>query len=262
MLSPDQARQRVGRLTASRVACLMTGDADKIMNLWREMVGDPDFVPDDLSDVWAVQLGSHTEPLNLDWYERRTGRTLSRRGEVVVHPDGWAAATLDAWDNNLSAPVECKHVGGFEKTSTIIERYMPQAHWQMIVTGALRCAFSIIEGAKEPVVEIVNHDAAYASELWSRACAFMICVNTLTPPVALPPVASPVKPERIVDMTGSNVWAANAATWITTRAAAKDHAAATTELKSLVPADAKIADGHGISISRNKAGSLTIKERD
>jgi len=98
MLSPDQARQRVGRLTASRVACLMTGDADKIMNLWREMVGDPDFVPDDLSDVWAVQLGSHTESLNLDWFEKKTGKKVTRRGDVVVHPKfEWAACTLDGW---------------------------------------------------------------------------------------------------------------------------------------------------------------------
>jgi hypothetical protein len=41
----------------------MTGDADKIMNLWRELVGDPAFVPEDLSGIWVVQLGSHTESL-------------------------------------------------------------------------------------------------------------------------------------------------------------------------------------------------------
>jgi predicted phage-related endonuclease len=261
MLSPDQIRQRDGKLTASRVACLMTGDAEKIMNLWRELVGDPAFVEEDLSDVWPVQLGAHTESLNLDWYERRTGRLLSRRGEVVAHPEWpWAACTLDAWDDFLPAPVECKHVGGFEKTATILDRYCPQGHWQMIVTGARRCIFSIIAGAQEPVIEIVDYDEAYADELWSRATAFMICVGTLTPPVALPAVAAPVKPEKTYDFTGNNGFANDAVTWITTRQAAKDNAAAEKNLKALVPADAIRCLGHGIEIRRDKASRLSIKE--
>jgi predicted phage-related endonuclease len=263
MLSPDQIRQRDGKLTASRVACLMTGDAEKIMNLWRELVGDPEFVEEDLSDVWAVQLGSHTESLNLDWYERRTGKQLTRRGEVVVHPEfPWAACTLDAWDDIIPAPVEGKHVGGYEKTQTIIARYCPQAHWIMIVTGAQKCVFSIIEAAREPIIEFVEYDEAYGKELWERALAFMGCVGTLTPPVALPAVAAPVKPEKTYDFTGNNEWGANAATWITTRAAAKDFEAATKALKSIVPADAIKCSGHGITVSRSKIGSLTIRERE
>jgi predicted phage-related endonuclease len=263
MLSPDQVRQRDGKLTASRVACLMTGDQEKILNLWRELVGDPAFVPEDLTDVWAVQLGSWTEPFNLDWYERRTGKALSKRGEVVIHPEfDWAAATLDGWDDIAAAPVECKHVGGFEKTSAILERYAPQAHWQMIVTSAPRCVFSIIEGAREPVIEIVDYDEAYGKELWKRACAFMDCVWSLTPPCALPSVAAPVKPEKIYDMTGNNEWGASAATWITTRQAWRDNAAADKALKQLVPTDAIKCTGHGITVSRSKAGALTIKERE
>lgn len=261
MLSPDQVRQRDGKLTASRVACLMTGDAEKIMNLWRELVGDPAFVAEDLSDVWAVQLGSHTEVLNLDWYEKRTGKALLKRGDVIVHPGcDWAAATLDGWDEVQSAPVECKHVGGFEKLPAILERYAPQAHWQMIVTGARQCVFSIIEGAREPVIEIVERDAAYAAELWKRAEQFMECVRTLTPPVEFAPVAAPVKAEKTYDMTGNNQWASDAVTWMTTKQAAKDFAATEKSIKSIVPADAIKCNGHGISVSRNKAGSLSIRE--
>jgi predicted phage-related endonuclease len=261
MLSPAQVQARDGKLTASRVACLMTGDADKIMNLWRELVGDPAFVPEDLSDVWAVQLGSWTEPFNLDWYEKRTGKPLSRRGEVVNHPRlDWAAATLDAWDTDLQAPVECKHVGGFEKTAAILERYAPQAHWQMMVTGARQCVFSIIEGAREPVIEIVDKDDDYARELLARAEAFMRCVFDMTPPVALPAVAPPTKAEKIYHMQGDNFWASNAVTWLTTRQAAKDFAACERDIKASVPADAAKCHGHGIQVTRNKIGSLSIRE--
>ncbi len=263
MLSPSQLVARDGKLTASRVACLMTGDAEKIMNLWLELVGDPSYVEEDLSGVWAVQLGSYTEPFNLDWYERRTGQPLSRRGEVVVHPNyDWAACTLDAWDDQLSAPVECKHVGGFEPRERILERYAPQAHWQMICTGATQCVFSIIEGAREPVIEIVELDRDYASELLQRAQAFMECVYSMTPPVALPAVAPPVKAEKTYEMQGNNEWASNAVTWIKTRQDAKDFAACEKALKAIVPADAVQCFGYGIKISRNKAGSLSIREME
>ena len=38
----------------------MTGDEHKILNLWREMVGDPEYTPIDLSDYWPAVLGSFT----------------------------------------------------------------------------------------------------------------------------------------------------------------------------------------------------------
>ena len=43
----------------------MTGEEAGILRLWREMIGEEQ--PEDLSDVWAAQLGSATEQLNLDW---------------------------------------------------------------------------------------------------------------------------------------------------------------------------------------------------
>lgn len=261
MLSPDQLKARDGKLTASRVACLMTGDAEKIMNLWREMVGDPAYIEEDLSDVWAVQLGSHTEVFNLDWYEKRTGRSLTLRGDVIVHPNyPWAAATLDGFDTAHNAPVECKHVGGFEKTETVIQRYYPQATWQMFVTRTRRCVFSIIEGAREPIIETVDLSDEYLAELFDRAEQFMECVRDMTPPVVLAPVAAPVKAEKTYDMTGNNEWASNAVTWMTTRQARKDNEAADKAIKSLIAADAIKCHGHGIAVSRSKAGSLSIRE--
>jgi hypothetical protein len=263
MLNAAQMKARDGKLTASRVACLMTGDNDKILNLWRELVGDPAYVEEDLSNVWAVQLGSCTEALNLEWYERRTGRVLSRQGEVVTRSGfDWAACTLDAFDEQMRAPVEAKHVGGFEKHEAVIARYMPQLHWQMLCTETNLCLLSVIEGAREPVIDQVQLDGAYASELWDRAFRFMQCVWNLTPPVAMAPVAAPVKAEKSYDMTGKNEWAAEAVTWVTTRQAAKDNAAADKAIKAMVPADAAKCTGHGIAVSRNRAGSLSIRERE
>ncbi|MFG1454611.1 YqaJ viral recombinase family protein [Xanthobacter sp. V2C-8] len=261
MLTPAQIKARDGKLTASRIACLMTGDEAKILNLWREMIGDPDYALEDLSGVWPVQLGTCTEGLHLDWIERKAG-PVTRRGEVAVHPAiEWAACTLDGWDAARACPVETKHVGGFEPRATVIDRYMPQVHWQMIVTGASMCILSIIEGAKEPVGEEIPLDESYAAELMARAETFMECVRTLTPPVALPAVAAPLIPERVADMSASNEWGEYAATWLETRDAARKAAVAEKSIKTLVPADAKRAHGCGVEITRDRAGRLSLKEQ-
>ena len=260
MLSPSQVAARDGKLTASCVACLMNGDEQKIMNLWRELVGDPEFVPDDLSDIWAVRLGECTEQLSLDWFERKYS-TASCRGQVVVMKDHeWAAATLDGWSEQHECPVECKHVCGREPLETIIDRYQPQMHWQMMVTGAKQCALSVIMGASEPTVDFIQFDDDYAAELMRRAEAFMQCVWSLTPPIALAPIAAPVKPEKTYDMAGNNQWGSDAVTWLTTRQQAKDFAAAEKTLKALVPGDAIRCHGAGIEIRRDRANRLSIKE--
>lgn len=260
-LTEAQLKARDGKLTASRVACLMTADPDKIMNLWREMVGDPAFVPEDLSGVWPIRLGEATEALNLSWYERKTGRALTRQGEVVICPRAdWAASTLDGWDDSFPAVIECKHVGGFEARDIVIARYQPQLHWQMICTGARQAILSIIEGAKEPALEAVDFDEIYGAELWTRAEMFMACVRDLVEPVTLAPIAGPVKAEKIYDMRESNAWAAHAGTWLEQRAAAKAFDAAVKEIRALVPADAAKAHGAGIIATRNRAGAISIKE--
>jgi predicted phage-related endonuclease len=257
MLTDAQLSARKGKLTASRVACLMTGDAEKIMRLWLEMTGQEQ--EENLDHVWPVRLGSATEHLNLDWFEMKGG-ALSRRGDVVVHRHHpWAAATLDAWFDELSCPVECKHVGGREPLEVIIDRYQPQMQWQMEVTGANQCALSVIMGANEPVVEFIPRDVEYAAEMVRRGEQFMAHVRNRTAPVALAPVAPPADATKIVDMAGDNTWAASASDWIESRGAAELCKSSEKILKAKVPEDAKKAFGHGVQITRDRAGRLSLR---
>ena len=257
-LTAEQVAARKGKLTASRVACLMRGDAPAILRLYDEMIGEA--IPEDLSGVWPVRLGEATEKLNLDWYEQN-GSPLSRRGEVVVHPTlPWAAATLDAWDDTLGCPVETKHVGGREPLEVIIERYQPQMQWQMECTGAKQCALSVIMGANAPIVEYIERDADYAGEMVRRGAQFMACVAARRPPVALEPVAAPIDATKVFDMTGNNSWAAHAATWRDNKAAAELCKDAEKTLKAIVPAEAKKCHGHDIQITRDRAGRLSLRE--
>ena len=174
-LTAAQQAAREGKLTASRVGVLMNGDDQAVHDLWRECTGDPSYEPPDLSAVWPVQLGTVTEALNLDWYERRTGHTATRRGDVVVSDERvWAAATLDGWDADHppGAVIECKHTGGFEPLETVIARYMPQVQWQMYVTGAPLAVLSVILGAREPVLEEIPRNDDYLAEILRRADDF------------------------------------------------------------------------------------------
>ena len=261
MLTAAQQAARAGELTASRAGVLMSGDDAALYDLWREITGDPGYEPPDLSGVWAVQLGSHTESLNLDWYERKTGNLVTRRGEAVTSQErDWAAATLDGWDTKLVCPVEAKHVGGFERLETVVARYVPQLHWQMYCTGADVAVLSVIVGAKEPVLEEVRRDEGYLAELLRRADAFWECVETLTPPVALPAMEAPKPAVREVDMSVSNAWGYFAADWLANRDAAKRFRIVDKELKALTPGDAKRAYGHGIQATRARNGAVTIRE--
>ena len=166
-LTAEQLRAREGKLTASRVKVLMDGDDQALYDLWRELMGDPSYEQPDLSGVWAVQLGSLTEELNLNWYEYRTGREVIRRGEVVASQERpWAACTLDGWTEEPGNPaggdrretvIECKHVGGFEPLEKVVARYQPQVQWQMY------CHRTAITGGA------VHHRRREASRCWRKS---------------------------------------------------------------------------------------------
>lgn len=257
MLTAVQIEARKGKLTASRIAALMTGDAPAILALWREMVGYD--LPEDLTRVWPVALGGATEQINLDWYAAKNN-PVTRRGEVVIHKaHDWAAATLDGWDAILRCPIECKHVGGREPVEVIVDRYQPQMQWQMNITAARQCALSVIMGANEPIVEFIPYDDDYAVIMVARGHQFMDFVQRRVPPVDLPAIPVPADATKTYDMTGNNSWANDAVAWVTHRPAFERCRDAEKNLKAIVPEDARKCHGHGVQITRDRAGRLSLR---
>lgn len=257
-LTPEQIKAREGKLTGSVVKILMTGTAAELVSLWNQMLGREE--APDLSGVWAVRRGDALEPLNLDWYGLTRGIEVTRRGEVVVGKPDWMAATLDGWDTQRNCPVEAKSCGGREPLETIIERYTPQCTWQMLVTGAKECALSVIMGANTPVVEYLAFDMVYARNLFARAKEFMACVESLTPPAELPKIEAPPPPTKEYDMTPLDHWRIQAERWKQAYGAVEMAKNSEKLLKAMVPADAKEAFGHGIRITRNRAGAMSLRE--
>jgi len=259
MLTPEQIAARKGMMTASRIAPLMTGDVEAIMRLYQEMVGELE--PEDLTGLWPVRLGEATEALNLEWFERKNNLKLAGHGVFIKSARfAWAGATLDAWCEELTCPVEAKHVGGREPLEVIIDRYQPQMQWQMMVTEAEQCALSVILGANEPVVEFIPRDNDYIGIEIDRAAQFMEFVRRGEAPIALEPVPPPADAQKIYDMTGDNVWGTYSNLWLETRLAASSNADASKVLKEKVPADAKKCFGNGVQITRDRAGRLSLRE--
>jgi hypothetical protein len=75
-------------------------------------------------------------------------------------------------------------------------------------------------------------------------------------------LAEPPRPRieaiRIVDMSSSNSWAEFAALFRNTRSAFLDHERAKSELKALMPEDAREAIGHGVKAKRSKSGAVSF----
>jgi hypothetical protein len=70
------------------------------------------------------------------------------------------------------------------------------------------------------------------------------------------PACPRIEAVRSVDMAASNAWAEFAALFCSTRSAFLDHERAKTELKALMPEDAKEAFGHGVRGKRSKSGAV------
>ena len=239
----------------------MEGNKEKILEVWRELCGDPSYVEPNLDDLWPVQLGVATEPLNIRWYTKVTGHPLTRQGEVVSHPQyDWAAATLDGFDEAIPGPVECKTVGGFETIEKVTERYQPQIQWQLEVTQCKQAILSVIEGGRVPRLVTIDYNKEYADELMSRANKLMVHVRDMTPPVALDPVELKVI-SRLKDyvMTGNNQWASAANDWIGHQSAAKKFKDAEQTIKDMFPNDGASAAGYGVIAKRNAANRISIK---
>lgn len=260
-LSAEQKARRKTYLGGSEANIIMSGDEERILQLWREKLGLAE--AEDLSNVLQVQLGAYTEPFNRAWYTKITGRPVACVGEErqsLTHD--WMGCTLDGMV--MSGPFEdrvfeAKHVSAFAKQDEIFARYLPQLTHAMLVCEVARADLSVIYGNHKHEILETTLDDGYAEALMEAEHAFWLCVQNRVPPSAVE-VKAPVPATRTVVMQGSNEWAAAAADWCAHRVAAKHFDAATKALKALTPDDAVEAYGHRVIVKRSKAGSLTVSE--
>jgi predicted phage-related endonuclease len=215
-----------------------------------------------LSGNLVVQLGLATEELNRRWYEANTGEVITDIQRRVRHPAlRWMGATLDGRVEGSDAVFEAKFMLPWSfSEEAAAAKYMPQLQHNMWVVAARSAVLSVITGGGK-WVEIATHaDPLYQHLIVTAERKFWRCVESGEQPKVFG--VEPPKPRleavRIVDMTSSNAWAEFAAIFTRTRQAHLEHEQAKTELKTLMPEDAKEAIGHGIKARRSKSGAVSF----
>ena len=238
----------------------MSHDEATLLRLWHEKRGEVE--PADLSDVLIVQLGLVTEDINRQWFERNSGQRVGQIQHRIVHRTiPWMAATLDGLVEETGAVFEAKFMlpWSFSEVAAA-EKHMAQLQHNMLVAGRKNSILSIITGGGKWVEISIPADPVYQTVLVAAEKAFWASVQTGEPPrlVDAEPPRPRIEAVRIVDMISSNSWAEFAGIFRNTRAAYLEHERAKSELKSLLPEDAKEAIGHGIRARRSISGSVSF----
>ena len=253
--------ERCAFIGGSDARIIMGQDEADLVRLWREKRGE--LAPEDFSENLVVQLGRATEDLNRHWYERCTAQTITQCQKHVRHPvHRWMAATRDGVVQPTGAVFEAKFMlpWAFSEEAAA-EKHMAQLQHNMWVTTTRMAALSIITGGGKWVEITINADPLYQHLLLTAERKFWRCVQSGEPPrlFGLEPPKPRLEAVRVVDMSASNSWAELAGIYRQTRAAHEDHEAAKTNLKKLMPEDAKEALGHGLRAKRSKSGAVSFE---
>ena len=130
----------------------------------------------------------------------------------------------------------------------------------MWVTNARGGVLSIITGGGKWVEIKISADSLYQHLLLTAEKKFWRCVESGEPPrlFGVEPPRARIDAVRNDDMSSSNAWAEFSGVFQRTREAYLEHENAKTELKSLMPEDAKEAIGHGIRAKRSKSGAVSF----
>jgi predicted phage-related endonuclease len=255
---------RQGFIGGSDARIIMGDDERALVRLWHEKRGEVQ--PEDLSENLVVQLGAATEELNRRWFERNTDQVVTGVQRRVQHPVlRWMAATLDGMVEPSGAVFEAKFMLPWSfSEDAAAEKHMAQLQHNMWVTNARLSVLSIITGGGKWVEIEIAADSLYQHLLLTAEKKFWRCVESGEPPrlFGVEPSRSRIAAVRMVDMSPSNAWAEFAAIYRKTRGAFVEHERAKTELKGLMPEDAKEAFGHGVRAKRSKSGAISFELLD
>jgi hypothetical protein len=211
----------------------------------------------------ATTTPSSQAQLNRSWYQRNTGRQIRDVQRRVRHSAiPWMAATLDGIVEGAVFEAKFMLPWSFSQEAAA-EKYMAQVQHNMWVTHLRTSVLSIITVGGKWVEMTIPMDPLYLSVLVSAEKKFWRCVQSGEPPhlINVQPPRPRMEAIRIVDMSSSNSWAEFAGLFRNTRQAFLKHERAKSELKSLMPEDAKEAVGHGVRAKRSRSGMVAAKEK-
>src|ERR1700745_3789313 len=190
-------------------------DEAALFRLWQEKRGEVE--PEDLSGDLLVQLGTVTEHLNRQWYEKNAGQAVTEVQRQVFHAvHRWMAATLDGRVEAIGAVFEAKFMlpWNFSEEGAA-EKHMAQLQHNMWVTASRTAVLSIITGGGKWVEITIPADPLYQHLLVTAERKFWRCVQSGEPPrlFGVEPPRPRLAAVHSVDMSTSNSWAEFSATY-------------------------------------------------
>lgn len=151
-------------------------------DLYLEKIGDVE--GPDLSRVLPVQMGIHTEDLNIKWFQQETG--IKVVGEQVfitskVYP--FMYCNIDGVCSEPHTLLECKHTNAFSNEVKTADKYKAQIQHYMMVYGAKKMYLSMFFGnLKWGLVEVLP-DKEFQEKLTAAEVLFWHMVqNKIAPP--------------------------------------------------------------------------------
>lgn len=255
---------------------LCAGDAQMVLDghwrlLWRRKKGlEPE---DDLSGELRVQLGSFTEPFNLAWCERVTGREIAYYSDNDLMAEIWGHVSPSGYpahrpelrvsedypfmachlDGMTTTPqgepcvIDAKHVA--RSDDAMVQRYTAAGTHQAIVMGVDWWALSVLTGNSKHEVIYQAVDPLFRARLIAQEREFWGYVERNEEPedrgaAVAAPKPQPRRREVLLDVmpdaekpNWSGEFARLARIFAETKAAADRHAIVRKELTELVPDD-------------------------
>ncbi len=266
----NEMNTRMGFIGGTDMMTIMDGDWE---HLWQVKTGR--LQPDDLSNVFPVQLGIATEEFNVSLVEKHTGIKLQRQFQTQKVWDGIPLrAVLDGFgysdfpeEHRIGA--ECKHTYERNTLDAQLQRYMPQIQFYMWVAELDLMHFACIFGNRDWKMCRVNRDVDYIESLKSPLRQFWeFVIEDKQPQLPHYPVSQPkIDHIHIDDMVkrdvgGDNEFNDRAMTFIETKDSHALHESAKKDLKQMISHDEREIYSDILAVRRTKAGIRIVQKKE
>lgn len=184
--SPEWLKWRRGKLTATDACVLMNGVhfGKTVLDLYNEKTSDQALLD---NSNFAMRRGVELEPLALAKFEAETGYLMTPR--VLTHWNGvypFLSASLDGYEIEGKCAVEVKCPGKEDHAlalkGIVPEKYVPQLHHIMIVTGLTWIYYMSYVSDEDFTIFKVQKDNDYAAKLIQAELEFWQRVQDRNPP--------------------------------------------------------------------------------
>lgn len=255
MITEKQREERRKGIGGSDAKLIMAGEW---LALYQQKIDGTRLDPSLQMDV-----GSATEHVNLAWLGKMFELT-----PVIVPDTLWhelhkpLLMNIDAYfvdKQGRRVLIEATHVNAWSKPEQVIQRKFAQCQHGLLFGFDYAVISTLYDNGTKLEPYVVEADPAWVAEYLDRAESFWWHVESRTPPEDLAPAKEKAARVAILgtktyDMTGNNAWADCAERLVGNQYARDVWEEAKEGIKKLMPADAKLAEGHGVRLKRDKRG--------